>query len=144
MPAVGAKATKSGDTTRAELGHPNRRPSARSHKPASSSTGTTRPVAIPTAATTVRDSLCRRPIGHREIGIAQPFLNLLAEHTRVRSGGGSGLVLGCGPPRGFDPNHRFIEDIKRKDFVVSVGLTEAQVCRLCTRGIETRSFYRES
>jgi uncharacterized protein (TIGR02453 family) len=32
------------------------------------------------------------------------------------------------PPRGFDPNHRFIEDIKRKDFVASVGLTEDQVC----------------
>jgi uncharacterized protein (DUF2461 family) len=32
------------------------------------------------------------------------------------------------PPRGFDPNHPFIEDIKRKDFVASVGLTEAQVC----------------
>jgi len=32
------------------------------------------------------------------------------------------------PPRGFDPNHRFIEDIKRKDFVASVGLTEVQVC----------------
>ena len=32
------------------------------------------------------------------------------------------------PPRGFDPNHRFIEDIKRKDFVALAGLTEAQVC----------------
>ncbi|MGA2264784.1 MAG: DUF2461 family protein, partial [Acidobacteriota bacterium] len=32
------------------------------------------------------------------------------------------------PPRGFGPNHPFIEDIKRKDFVASVGLTEAQVC----------------
>ena len=32
------------------------------------------------------------------------------------------------PPRGFDPNHPFIEDIKRKDFVASVGFTEAQVC----------------
>ena len=32
------------------------------------------------------------------------------------------------PPRGFNPNHRFIEDIKRKDFAASVGLTEAQVC----------------
>ncbi len=28
-----------------------------------------------------------------------------------------------------DPHHRFIEDIKRKDFVASVGLTEVQVCR---------------
>ena len=32
------------------------------------------------------------------------------------------------PPRGFDANHRFIEDIKRKDFVASVGFSEAQVC----------------
>ena len=32
------------------------------------------------------------------------------------------------PPRGFDPNHRFIADIKRKDFVASVRLAEAQVC----------------
>jgi uncharacterized protein (TIGR02453 family) len=32
------------------------------------------------------------------------------------------------PPRGFDPNHRFIQDLKRKDFVASVGLTEAQLC----------------
>ena len=32
------------------------------------------------------------------------------------------------PPRGFDANHRFIEDLKRTDFVASVGLTEAQVC----------------
>jgi len=32
------------------------------------------------------------------------------------------------PPRGFDPSHLFIEDIRRKDFVASVGLTEAQVC----------------
>jgi len=32
------------------------------------------------------------------------------------------------PPRGFDPDHRFIEDMKRKDFVASVVLTEAQIC----------------
>jgi uncharacterized protein (TIGR02453 family) len=32
------------------------------------------------------------------------------------------------PPRGFDPNHRFVEDLKRKDFVASVELTEAQIC----------------
>jgi uncharacterized protein (TIGR02453 family) len=32
------------------------------------------------------------------------------------------------PPRGFYPNHRFIEDIKRNDFVATVGLTEGQVC----------------
>jgi uncharacterized protein (DUF2461 family) len=32
------------------------------------------------------------------------------------------------PPRGFDPNRRFIEDLKRKDLVASVGFTEAQIC----------------
>ncbi len=32
------------------------------------------------------------------------------------------------PPRGFDPNHKFIEHLKRKDFVTSVDLTEEQVC----------------
>lgn len=32
------------------------------------------------------------------------------------------------PPKGFDPNHPLIADIKRKDFVTSVALTEKQVC----------------
>ncbi len=32
------------------------------------------------------------------------------------------------PPRAFDPNHRFIEDLKWKDFVASAGLNEAKVC----------------
>jgi uncharacterized protein (TIGR02453 family) len=32
------------------------------------------------------------------------------------------------PPKGFDRNHPFIEDLKRKDFVASVALTEEQVC----------------
>jgi uncharacterized protein (TIGR02453 family) len=50
----------------------------------------------------------------------------------------SGAVFGssCGmtgaslkrPPRGFDPNHQLIEDLKRKDFVISSSLTDEQVC----------------
>jgi uncharacterized protein (DUF2461 family) len=32
------------------------------------------------------------------------------------------------PPRGFDPNHPFIDDIRMKDFVASVPLTEEQIC----------------
>ena len=31
------------------------------------------------------------------------------------------------PPRGFDPAHPLVEDLKRKDFVASASLTEAQV-----------------
>ncbi len=32
------------------------------------------------------------------------------------------------PPRGYDPNHPFIEDIKRKDFAVSLPLAENRIC----------------
>jgi uncharacterized protein (TIGR02453 family) len=32
------------------------------------------------------------------------------------------------PPRGFDANHAFIDDLKMKDFVSSVVLTEEQIC----------------
>ena len=31
-------------------------------------------------------------------------------------------------PRGFDPNHRFITDLKRKHFVVSAALSEGEAC----------------
>ena len=32
------------------------------------------------------------------------------------------------PPRGFDPNHQFVDDLKLKDFVNSVMFSEKQVC----------------
>ncbi len=32
------------------------------------------------------------------------------------------------PPRGCDPQHPFIEDLKRKDFICSVALSDEQVC----------------
>ncbi|MFB3917567.1 MAG: DUF2461 domain-containing protein [Terriglobales bacterium] len=32
------------------------------------------------------------------------------------------------PPRGFDPKHPYIEDIKRKDFVASVTFPDSKVC----------------
>lgn len=32
------------------------------------------------------------------------------------------------PPKGFAPDHPFIEDLKRKDFVASVSLTDEQIC----------------
>ena len=32
------------------------------------------------------------------------------------------------PPQGYDPSHELIEDLKRKDFVCSAPLSEAQVC----------------
>jgi uncharacterized protein (TIGR02453 family) len=32
------------------------------------------------------------------------------------------------PPKGYDPGHPFIEDLKRKDFIAGHSLTEAAVC----------------
>lgn len=32
------------------------------------------------------------------------------------------------PPKGFDPNHAFIDDLKLKDFVSSVRYTDKEVC----------------
>lgn len=32
------------------------------------------------------------------------------------------------PPKGFDPNHPLIEDLKRKDFIIWIPLTPAQIC----------------
>jgi len=32
------------------------------------------------------------------------------------------------PPRGYDPDHPLIEDLKRKDFILVQSVTEAQVC----------------
>ncbi len=32
------------------------------------------------------------------------------------------------PPRGFDSEHPLIEDLKRKDFVISAPLTEREIC----------------
>jgi len=32
------------------------------------------------------------------------------------------------PPKGYDPNHPFIEDLKRKDFIASTSFSETEVC----------------
>src|ERR1035437_2431614 len=32
------------------------------------------------------------------------------------------------PPKGFPPEHPFIDDLKRKDFIASVVLTDKQIC----------------
>ena len=32
------------------------------------------------------------------------------------------------PPKGFDPNHPLVEDLKLKDFVASVTFTDKQIC----------------
>jgi uncharacterized protein (TIGR02453 family) len=54
---------------------------------------------------------------------AQP--ELWAKATRKLELEGESLLR---PPRGFDPAHKFIADLKRKDYIASEPLTEAQIC----------------
>jgi uncharacterized protein (TIGR02453 family) len=59
----------------------------------------------------------------RDAIVARP-----AEWKRVRDQleiGGESLIR---PPKGYDPEHPFIEDLKRKDFVTSLRFSEKQVC----------------
>ena len=44
--------------------------------------------------------------------------------TDVFSLGGDSLVR---PPKGFDPEHPYIDDLKRKDFIASTRLTQKQI-----------------
>lgn len=32
------------------------------------------------------------------------------------------------PPKGYDPEHPFVEDLKRKDFIASITFSEAEAC----------------
>jgi uncharacterized protein (TIGR02453 family) len=57
------------------------------------------------------------------------------------------------PPKGFDPDHHLIEDLKRKDYLGSVQLTEADACQadfldvfvdLCVKAAPFMRFLTES
>lgn len=64
------------------------------------------------ALTRIRTAICARP---RDWEKASRTLELEGDILKR-------------PPRGFDPQHLFIEDLKRKDFIASVVLTDTQVC----------------
>lgn len=65
----------------------------------------------------IRDTIVARPDAWRAAAHGAPF------SARFRLTGASLLR----PPRGYDPAHPLIEDLKRKDFVASAPLTEAAV-----------------
>ena len=62
----------------------------------------------------VRDAIVSRPAEWRRVLKAAPLSD---EGRLVR------------PPRGYDPEHPFVEDLKRKDFLTLVTLSEPRVCR---------------
>jgi uncharacterized protein (TIGR02453 family) len=66
----------------------------------------------------VRDAIAKYPERWQRAISDEKFC---ASYTR----GGESLK---NPPKGYNPDHRFIEDIKRKDFIASASLTEAATC----------------
>jgi uncharacterized protein (TIGR02453 family) len=70
-------------------------------------------------------------VWHPDPGALAKVRNAIVEHARewekIRRLGlqGDSLVR---PPRGYDPGHPFIGDVKRKDFYTTVAFTEKEVC----------------
>lgn len=65
----------------------------------------------------VRERIAAEPAAWRSATRAEAF----ADRFEF---GGTSLKR---PPKGFDPDHELIEDLKRKDFIASTPLTQAQV-----------------
>lgn len=66
----------------------------------------------------VRDAISENPDQWKKIVTAKPFMRDLTV-------GGQSLKR---PPRGYDPDHPLVEELKRKDFIVSRSFTEKQAC----------------
>jgi uncharacterized protein (TIGR02453 family) len=71
-----------------------------------------------------------KPEGPTARAIRQLIVDEPAEWEKVKKATGKSSLVLAGeslvrPPRGFDPDHPYIEDIKRKDFLATVELDEA-------------------
>ncbi len=66
----------------------------------------------------IRDFLADNPAAWKKATRGKAF----REHLQL---GGESLTR---PPRGYDPAHELIEDLKRKDFVASAGFSEELAC----------------
>jgi uncharacterized protein (TIGR02453 family) len=73
----------------------------------------------PEALAKIRDALVAQPERWQRAISDQEF-------KAVYTLGGESLTR---PPKGYDPNHPLIEDLKRKDFIASGRLSEEEVCR---------------
>lgn len=77
-----------------------------------------------------------RPPSDALNAIRQALVQRPADWARVVDDPGFAAVFTLGgeslkrAPRGFDPKHPLIEEVKRKDFVASCPLTEDQVCEV--------------
>jgi uncharacterized protein (TIGR02453 family) len=71
-----------------------------------------------TAAYAVRAAIAEDPAGWRRAAHGKTFRTVYGDLD------GDSLVR---PPKGFDPDHPLIDDLKRKDFIASTRFTQAQV-----------------
>ncbi|WP_202922475.1 DUF2461 domain-containing protein [Sinimarinibacterium sp. NLF-5-8] len=67
----------------------------------------------------IRDDLVSNPVSWQQATRAPAF-------TEFFTLGGDALKR---PPRGYDPDHPLIDDLRRKDFIASCALTDAEVLR---------------
>lgn len=65
----------------------------------------------------IREHIAANPAAWRKAAYGKAF----AETFNLE---GDSLVK---PPKGFDPDHRYVEDLKRKDFIASVSLSQKAV-----------------
>lgn len=78
----------------------------------------------------IRTAIVERPQDWKRVISGKPF-----KDGRLRLGGES-LKR---PPRGFDPDHPFIEDLKRKDFVAYFPFDEKTACSPDFLGLYVRA-----
>ncbi len=70
------------------------------------------------ALSKIRDAIVAHPERWQRASMAEAF-------RAVFSPGGESLK---NPPKGYDPGHPLVEDLKRKDFIASTSFTEAETC----------------
>lgn len=68
--------------------------------------------------TKIRDAIVADPAGWQQLISGDDFRSLFTVE-------GESLKR---PPKGYDPDHPLIEDLKRKDFIASTRLNEGMVC----------------
>ncbi|NJN98668.1 MAG: DUF2461 domain-containing protein [Anaerolineales bacterium] len=66
----------------------------------------------------IREAIVAQPERWQQVSRDETFLATFAI-------GGESLK---NPPKGYDPEHPFVEDLKRKDFIASVTFSEADAC----------------
>lgn len=66
----------------------------------------------------IRDRIVEDPRGWKRAVSGKAFV----QHCRLE---GDSLKR---PPKGYDPENRYIDDLKRKDFITSISLTENEAC----------------